>query len=190
MHRTSQAPAANVGLATTSQHSRKLWTSIVIAACALIIAFAGPSTAQTFRGTILGTVTDPNGAVVPEAIVTARNVGTGIERSTASDEFRELHYCQTAHRAYQVTVQKSGFQTLAVNEVIVEVAGERGDQTPLFCGRNFRPGNHTCSTGETTANTLNGPINTKAVADLRATIATFKNLADGPGSLRDQAAWN
>src|SRR6266852_3578872 len=41
--------------------------------------------AQTFRGTILGTVTDPNGAVVPDANVTARNIATGIERTTKTD---------------------------------------------------------------------------------------------------------
>ncbi len=38
--------------------------------------------AQTFRGTILGTVTDPQGAVVADAKVTARNVNTGLERTT------------------------------------------------------------------------------------------------------------
>ena len=38
--------------------------------------------AQTFRGTILGTVTDPSGAVVPGAKVVVRNVATGLERTT------------------------------------------------------------------------------------------------------------
>jgi hypothetical protein len=38
--------------------------------------------AQTFRGTILGTVTDSTGAVVAGAKVTVRNTGTGLERST------------------------------------------------------------------------------------------------------------
>ena len=37
--------------------------------------------AQTFRGTILGTVTDPSGAVLPGAKVTVKNVGTGTERT-------------------------------------------------------------------------------------------------------------
>ncbi|MFN2510669.1 MAG: carboxypeptidase-like regulatory domain-containing protein [Pyrinomonadaceae bacterium] len=44
-----------------------------------------PLSAQTFRGNILGTVTDPNGAVIPETTVTARNVGTGHERTTVTD---------------------------------------------------------------------------------------------------------
>ena len=39
---------------------------------------------QTFRGTILGTVTDPSGAVVAGATVKVRNVDTGLERTTAT----------------------------------------------------------------------------------------------------------
>ena len=42
--------------------------------------------AQTFRGTILGTVTDPNGALVAGAKVTVKNANTGLERSTTTDE--------------------------------------------------------------------------------------------------------
>src|SRR4051812_24626017 len=47
----------------------------------VLLAVTGLS-AQTFRGTILGTVTDPSGAVVAGAKVTAKNTGTGLERST------------------------------------------------------------------------------------------------------------
>jgi hypothetical protein len=37
--------------------------------------------AQTFRGTLLGTVSDANGAVVPDAEVVVTNMDTGIARS-------------------------------------------------------------------------------------------------------------
>ena len=37
---------------------------------------------QTFRGTILGTVSDPQGAVVAGAKVVVHNVNTGLERAT------------------------------------------------------------------------------------------------------------
>ena len=46
----------------------------------VLLAVAGLS-AQTFRGTILGTVTDPSGAVIAGAKVTVKNTGTGLERS-------------------------------------------------------------------------------------------------------------
>ena len=38
--------------------------------------------AQTFRGTVLGTVTDASGAVVSGASVKVHNVDTGLERTT------------------------------------------------------------------------------------------------------------
>src|SRR5437660_11858603 len=40
--------------------------------------------AQTFRGAILGTVTDPGGAVVAGATVTAHNINTGLDRATTT----------------------------------------------------------------------------------------------------------
>jgi len=41
-----------------------------------LLAFASVMIAQDFRGTITGQVTDPNGAVVPNATVIIRNVDT------------------------------------------------------------------------------------------------------------------
>ena len=40
--------------------------------------------AQTFRGTILGTVTDPSGNVVAGATVKVRNTATGLERTVTT----------------------------------------------------------------------------------------------------------
>ena len=43
-----------------------------------------PAKAQTYRGAINGTVTDPSGAVVPGAAVKATNKATGIDHATVS----------------------------------------------------------------------------------------------------------
>ena len=55
---------------------------------AFLIAFVLISVsafAQTETGRISGTVTDPQGAVVPGVTVNATSVGTGVVRSTVSD---------------------------------------------------------------------------------------------------------
>ena len=52
----------------------------------LIAVLTSVAAAQTFRGTILGTVTDPNGALVAGARVTAKNTSTGLERSATTDD--------------------------------------------------------------------------------------------------------
>ena len=47
---------------------------------------ATTSRAQTFRGTILGTVTDATGATVAGAKVTIRNTDTGLIREVTTGE--------------------------------------------------------------------------------------------------------
>ena len=84
---------------------------------AFICSSAVPVASQTFRGTILGTVTDPNGAVIPEASVMAKNVATGIERSTITDSGGNYTISELPVGTYDVSVQKSGFQIARVTGV-------------------------------------------------------------------------
>src|ERR1700730_2519257 len=108
--------------------SRKFIALSSAAVFVLMMTLASHASAQTFRGAILGTVSDPNGAVVPDATVTAKNVGTGIERSTTSDEFGNYSLTELQIGTYQVIVRKAGFETLTINGVAVEgAAGRRVD---------------------------------------------------------------
>jgi hypothetical protein len=56
-----------------------------LAAVMVVLAFAGTVRAQVTTGTISGTVTDPNGAVVNGATVKATNLETNATRETTSD---------------------------------------------------------------------------------------------------------
>ena len=49
---------------------------------ALLLVVSAALHAHTFRGTILGSVTDASGAVVSGAQVSVRNANTGLERVT------------------------------------------------------------------------------------------------------------
>src|ERR1700754_278785 len=70
----------------------------------LLWAAAPPALAQTFRGTILGTVTDSQLAVVTSATVTARNLDTGVERSTRTDEAGNYSLPELPIGRYEVKV--------------------------------------------------------------------------------------
>src|SRR5260370_9991160 len=53
-------------------------------AATVILALAAAMNAQTFRGAINGTVTDPSGAVVPNAQVKATETATSIDHNTVT----------------------------------------------------------------------------------------------------------
>jgi outer membrane receptor protein involved in Fe transport len=157
------------------------------AAIALLIALAGGLSAQTFRGTILGTVTDPNGAVVPLASVSARNIATGIERTTSSDEFGNYSIAELQTGTYEVKVEKSGFQSSTVTGVLVEVSAERRvDVTLTVAGSQATVTIASSAQVETTSNTLGGTITSRAVADLPVNGRDFtKFLVMVPGATGD-----
>src|SRR5467141_3269324 len=90
-----------------------------------VLLAAASLAAQTFRGTILGTVTDPSGAVVAGAKVSAKNLGTGLERTTETSPDGSYALPELPIGTYNVTVTQSGFQTFVATGVTVDVASER-----------------------------------------------------------------
>src|SRR5712675_2718273 len=90
-----------------------------------VLLTAATLMAQTFRGTILGTVTDASGALVSGAAVKVRNVGTGQERSTTTSADGSYAIPELPIGTYVVSISQSGFQTAVANNVEVSVASER-----------------------------------------------------------------
>jgi hypothetical protein len=56
-----------------------------IALLLLMLSF-GAANAQEYRGTIAGSVTDPNGAIVPAATVTVQNVETNVSATATTND--------------------------------------------------------------------------------------------------------
>jgi outer membrane receptor protein involved in Fe transport len=78
-----------------------------------------PTLAQTFRGSINGTITDPSGAVVPGAKVTATDVATGVVRNTVSSGAGEFLFNDLPLDSYTVKAEAPGFQSTEVTGVQV-----------------------------------------------------------------------
>src|SRR5215468_219794 len=87
-----------------------------------ILTFAIAISAQTFRGTINGTVTDPTGAFVPNAQVKATETATNIDHNTVTTHDGQFAFQDIPLGFYKVTVSAPGFATTAVDKVQV-VAG-------------------------------------------------------------------
>jgi hypothetical protein len=100
----------------------------------IFLFLAATLVAQTFRGTILGTVTDASGALVAGASVKVRNVGTGQERTTTTSADGSYAIPELPIGTYAVTISQSGFQTAVANNVEVSVAGERRVDAQLKTG--------------------------------------------------------
>ncbi len=88
----------------------------IFAICVLLVP---PVTAypQTTFATITGTVTDPQGAVVPGATVTATNVETGITSTGVSNEAGNYTLAQLKEGTYRLKCEVTGFKSFVVDAI-------------------------------------------------------------------------
>ena len=78
---------------------------------------------QTFRGAINGTVTDPSGAVIADAKVTATEVATNIAHSSNTTSGGEFAFQDLPLGDYTVAVTANGFQPSTFSNVTVTAGG-------------------------------------------------------------------
>jgi len=171
-----------------ARRPRTFSSRLAAAALALLCLAAAPTSAQTFRGTILGTVTDPQGAVVQGAAVTARNTGTGLERTATTDADGNYTIAELPIGTYDVVVRATGFAEGRVVGATVEVAGERRADVSLLVSGSAESlvVNATSAQVESTSNTLGGTISTRQVEDLPINGRDFtKFLVLVPGATGD-----
>jgi Carboxypeptidase regulatory-like domain/TonB dependent receptor len=85
----------------------------------LIAAWGFAGNAQTYRGAINGTVSDPSGAVIPDAQVKAKNKATDITTSTTTTSDGQFVFQDLPVGAYVVSIVASGFPEMSVDNVLV-----------------------------------------------------------------------
>src|SRR5437016_6285329 len=89
----------------------KSWKSAALASLLVLTVLPIPSSAQTDRGTITGTVTDSSGGVVPGARVTAKEAETGQERTTVTSAQGDFTIPELPAGPYEVQVTAPGFKS-------------------------------------------------------------------------------
>jgi hypothetical protein len=72
---------------------------------------------QAVYGSIFGTVTDPTGAVVPNAKVTVTDVRKGTSETVTTDESGDYRVTHLIPDVYQVKVESSGFETAVSDNI-------------------------------------------------------------------------
>ena len=84
-----------------------------------VILMAALAGAQTFRGAINGTVTDPTGGVVANAQVKAIDTGTSVEHTTTTTSDGAFVFQDLPLGTYKVTVRQAGFAVTTTDNVPV-----------------------------------------------------------------------
>jgi hypothetical protein len=86
-----------------------------------LLCGSGLCFAQSDRGSVSGTVTDPTGAVVSGAKITVTNAAMGTQSSTVTTGVGEFTVPQLPAGIYSVTAVQPGFSTLVRNGITVSV---------------------------------------------------------------------
>ena len=86
-----------------------------------VLAFALTLSAQTTTSSIVGTVTDPSGAVVPSVTITVLNTATGIRSQTTTDSVGNYTVGQLPPGDYEVSGEIAGFKKFIRSNVTLEL---------------------------------------------------------------------
>ncbi len=140
-----------------SNRIRRLVPCLCVAAVAMLL-FSTPSWAQV-SSAITGTVTDPSGAVIPNAKVTATQDETGRRQSTVSNNSGLYNIPGLAIGHYTLTVTAPGFETYKRTSIVVDVAQTLQENAQLRVGANNQ-------TVTVQANTLQVQAETNEVSTL------------------------
>ncbi len=164
-------------------------TSILL--CALLLCGSLCSIAQVVTGDILGTITDPSGAVVAQAKIVITNTGTHETHDLISSSAGQ--YIQTALPSgyYSITVTAAGFKTAEVKDLKLDAGSRlRQDIKVTLGATNQRvevAGESPALVTDTA--TLSSVITEQRVEDLPLNGRNFFQLADlAPGANEGPAA--
>jgi hypothetical protein len=104
----------------------KLRSVAVLFAITVALVWCIPAVGQVLKGSISGTVVDPQGAVVSGAEVKAKNVETGVVATTTSDSSGLFRLNLLSSGTYNVEVTAKGFKTAVSKGASVNAGADTG----------------------------------------------------------------
>jgi hypothetical protein len=162
--------------------------SIAFLFASFVFIFAIAAHAQTFRGSIQGTVTDSSGAAIPGARVKVFSSGTGLSRTlTTNDQGAYVAY-ELPLGSYSVTVEKQGFRTTTLAGIPVSVGSPARADAKLDAGtvEEVVQVNADVPLVETTSNNSGGTIDATMASELPINGGDYTKLLElVPGASSD-----
>ena len=150
----------------------------LIAITLLLISFGVTTSAQTSRGTVSGTITDSNGAVIPGAEITLTSDATGISRTTTTngEGFYRLDAVELGE--YTVAVAATNFGTVTRPKVVVSANQTSTVEAQLAPGTQTEIIEVTATAGESLqseAPARGGNISPRQISQLPIAAASANN---------------
>ena len=93
----------------------------LVLACFLFLLCAAWGRAQVETGRFVGRITDPQGALVPGAVVKATNLGTNIVQTATTNSSGEFVITPVQAGVYNLTVTAKGFSVVSTSNIEVQV---------------------------------------------------------------------
>ncbi len=159
----------------------------------VVLVLAGVAFGQSFRGGILGTITDATGASVAGAKVSATNTDTGLVRQSITDTDGNYSFSELQLGNYSITATKEGFRTQTATNIVVAVEGPQRANLTMTPGRVDERVEVQADVPlvETSSNTLGGTIQAEDFKDLPVNGRDFmKMLTAVPGANADPSSVN
>jgi hypothetical protein len=142
----------------------------------VILAFCISALAQSNKGTVVGTVKDPNDALVTTAKVTVTSIATKESREATTGDDGTYVVSNLEPGRYTVTVEAAGFQNVVFEEVVVETNA----RLPLDVKFTAITG----GAGSVTVTADDVPV-TESETSVRGDVITGKQVTDLPIAQRN-----
>ncbi len=145
---------------------------------ALVALLASGGFAQTFRGDIAGTVTDPSGAALVNAIIKLENPATGFSRALPTGANGNFLFAELPTGIYRIAASMPGFEVKEIGRIEVSVA--KTTNIPIQLGvaqqQSVVEVSASAVSLETTSTSLVAVVDEKAVHDLPMNGRDFKQM--------------
>src|SRR5215472_8340041 len=144
----------------------------------LFVILAVALHAQTFRGALSGTVTDPSGAALPESAVKLENLSTGFTRGTTSTSNADFFFADLPLGMYTLTVAHPGFEEKKVGNIEIVVSKTTNINVELGVARQQQVVEVSATSVhlDTTSSDLAAVVNTREVQDLPINGRDFRQM--------------
>ncbi len=164
--------------------SECIFGALVFGLLLAFFALPNPVKGQGANSTLLGTVTDVSGAVVPNASVQVTNVATGVGQTVKTDSQGRYTVVDLIPGSYNVQVSAAGFQTLLRSGITLTVGSQTVVDVALSPGQQQQTVTvqAEASQVDVVSSTLSSVVEQKQISDLPLNGRNFTDLiALAPG---------